>query len=232
MAFDKLYVLAKGGFCIFSGPPQKLAFHLNECDITCNQFQLPIEVLLKHSSSFNYEIVEKLAKNTSKENQMIFSRCECETILIPDGIQFRSKRFKLIDLWLLFSRNMIHTYRYFWKHLLMQFISYLIFGYIPSIIFRPDIGKPSGCINFEENFNSTCNKTADKIEEESLLTQNITYNLFVAIILIFLQCIATTINISQGIKIFFNEHRNGMDKNLDFFSLKFMKFKIKLLILI
>ena len=47
--FDSVYVLAKGGVCVYSGLPQNLRQHLNECRIDCNENQIPIEVLIKLS---------------------------------------------------------------------------------------------------------------------------------------------------------------------------------------
>jgi len=47
MMFDNIYVLAKGGVCVYSGPPQHLKTHLNQCNVECNEFQVPIELILK-----------------------------------------------------------------------------------------------------------------------------------------------------------------------------------------
>ena len=44
--FDTLYVLAKGGRCVYSGPPEHLTQHLNECQIILNENQVPIETLI------------------------------------------------------------------------------------------------------------------------------------------------------------------------------------------
>jgi hypothetical protein len=209
--FDKLYVLAKGGICVFSGCPQDLKSHLEENDLICNKIQVPIEVLLKHSSNGskdNYAI--SLAEKASNEKFSILSRCEDETCLFPDGIQFRSKKFKLIDLWILFLRTMTYTYRFFWKLLLLFMFSYLIFGYYLTVFFRNDIGNPSGCISFEEDFNSTCNKSLAKIEEEALLSQNLSYTVIVISLVLFLQVIATTMTFTSEFKIIYNEHRNGL----------------------
>jgi hypothetical protein len=51
MKFDKLYVLAKGGLCVYSGLPQNLGNYLKEFDIICTEIQVPIEVLLKIASN-------------------------------------------------------------------------------------------------------------------------------------------------------------------------------------
>ena len=45
--FDNIYVLAKGGVCVYYGLPIGLRQHLTECNINCNENQIPIEVLLK-----------------------------------------------------------------------------------------------------------------------------------------------------------------------------------------
>jgi hypothetical protein len=209
--FDKLYALAKGGFCVYSGRPQDLYRHLTECDIKCTQFQHPINVLLKYScNGIEDKRVLKLNEKTVHENEIILKRCDEETQLFADGLQFTSKRFKLIDLWFLFSRSMTYTYRYFWKILLMQFVIYICLGYSLTIFFKSDIGKPSGCISFEEDFNNTCNKTIEKLEEEELLTQNIIYNYLVAALVVLIQLISTCTTFTPEINLFLHEHRNGM----------------------
>ncbi len=43
------YLLAKGGVWVYSGLTQDLKTHLSECDIICNEYQVPIELLLKVS---------------------------------------------------------------------------------------------------------------------------------------------------------------------------------------
>ncbi len=63
--FDQLYVLAKGGHCVFSGRPNQLRSYLQECAIDYSDDVLPIEVLLKVSSNnitFNTDMREKIPK--------------------------------------------------------------------------------------------------------------------------------------------------------------------------
>jgi ABC-type multidrug transport system ATPase subunit len=63
MMFNNIYVLAKGGICVYSDLPQDLKTHLSECDIICNEFQVPIEVLLKVSSEgINDKNVKKIVQ--------------------------------------------------------------------------------------------------------------------------------------------------------------------------
>ncbi|CAG2121419.1 unnamed protein product, partial [Medioppia subpectinata] len=50
--FDRLYVLSKGGHCVFAGPPAQLRAHLNSCGIDCPSHFAPIELILKIASNF------------------------------------------------------------------------------------------------------------------------------------------------------------------------------------
>jgi hypothetical protein len=80
--------------------------------------------------------------------------------------------------------------------------------------FDPDMGKPSGCISFDDDFENTCNKTSDKLKEEFLLTQNITYNFFLITMVIFVQIITTTMTFTSEVNIFLFEQRNGKIQNI------------------
>ena len=48
--FDKLYVLAKGGRCVFDGETTQLKSHLEQCHVACLDWQVPIEELIKVAS--------------------------------------------------------------------------------------------------------------------------------------------------------------------------------------
>ncbi|CAG2117180.1 unnamed protein product [Medioppia subpectinata] len=48
--FDYIYVLAKGGVCVFADRPQHLKQTLINNDIKCDENQIPIEVLLEIAS--------------------------------------------------------------------------------------------------------------------------------------------------------------------------------------
>ncbi len=80
--------------------------------------------------------------------------------------------------------------------------------------FDPDMGKPSACISFDDDFENTCNKTSDKIEEEFLLTQNLTYNIFLITMVTFVQMVTTTMTFTSEVNIFLFEQRNGKTQNI------------------
>lgn len=211
MTFDKLYVLANGGVCVYSGSPQHLKHQLMECDINCTEIQVPIELLLKHAcNGSGDESVLRLMARTDADKQVLTNRCRTETHLNPKGIVTKSKRFALIDFWFLLSRIISYTYRYNWKIILLKTIISLIFGYSLKLFYRNDIGRATGCVVFGHDSVPTCHKTAEKLEEESLLLQNISYNLLVILLITFVQIVVTTMTFTCDVKIFLNEHRNGM----------------------
>ena len=51
MMFDKLYVLAKGGSCVFDGKTNQLKSDLEQCQVECRDWQVPIEQLIKVAST-------------------------------------------------------------------------------------------------------------------------------------------------------------------------------------
>ena len=48
--FDKLYVLSKGAKCVFDGNINQLLCHLQECQVGCEEWQVPVEQLIKVAS--------------------------------------------------------------------------------------------------------------------------------------------------------------------------------------
>jgi ABC-type multidrug transport system ATPase subunit len=210
MMFDKLFVLSKGGVCVYSGSPKDMKNHLNECQIFCTECQKPIEVIMKiacKESDDNHVI--KLSQKVSEEKETLLMRCSNETQLSLDGIQSRSRRFKFIDFWYLLLRTTIYTYKHYWELISGQFVVLVSIGFLFKYFFNPEIGKPNGCISFE-NFNNTCNKTKDQIIEDILLTQNITYNFLVVTFIMFLMLVTTTMTFTTEVRVFLLERRNGV----------------------
>ena len=65
--FDSIYVLAKGGVCVYSGPPSGLRQYLMNSEIEFNENQIPIEVLIKLSFKGIHNInVRKLSEKTEE----------------------------------------------------------------------------------------------------------------------------------------------------------------------
>lgn len=76
LMFDQLYVLAKGGRCVFNGLPNLLRDHLNKCGIECSDAQIPIEILLKVSSVKHKTKIANLVSPWSKFSLLSLLSCE------------------------------------------------------------------------------------------------------------------------------------------------------------
>jgi len=182
--FDNIYVLAKGGICVYSGRPQNLKTHLNECDVECNQFQFPIEIVLKVcSEGTNNKNVKQLSRKTSEMLESMKERCNNELNLSSDGITLISKRFIVIDLWTLLLRTMTFTYISQWKASLTQIIIFIALGVTFRLTYNSNIAKPDGCLDFSFALNGSCQ---------------------------FLQIFVTIMTFSTDFKIYANEHKDGM----------------------
>jgi len=204
-------VLAKGGVCVYSGLPQDLKRHLNECDIECTKHQVPIEVMLKISSNGKRdEKVQKLSAKASQMKESLIVRCNNETLLSPNGIQFESKRFLLIDIWYLLLRTFTYTIVSQWRVLIVQTVFYQVFAFYIMYLYEKDISKSDGCVDIYSFQDGFCKETAEKIESESLWAQNIKYNSFMLTALTYYQLATNTMSFSLDVKNFLNEHQNGM----------------------
>ncbi|CAG2165982.1 unnamed protein product [Oppiella nova] len=181
--FDKLYVLCKGGKCVYSGRPQDLETHLNGCGITVNEYQVAIEVIIKLSSN-DYlcdEQVMRLLDKTSQQKETIAVRCKDETNYYPKGINKISKRFNFIDFRTLVSRTWLYISRFYWKILLVELAFVTFIAVCLKLNQMPQMIEGNGCISFDDDFANQCNKTDAKLEEERLQTQNIIYHLLIFI---------------------------------------------------
>src|ERR1700712_2454336 len=118
--FDNLYVLAKGGVCVYSGSPQHLPNHLRECNIVCNENQVPIETLITIGSKDfdDNRIVELKNKTTSKTMESIQRILnETKTKLI----KHQNKRFHFKDIYLLLERGITEFIAYNYKRFSLEF---------------------------------------------------------------------------------------------------------------
>ena len=209
MLFDKLYVLSKEGQAIYGGRPHHLFQYLLDCEIDCSETQLPIEVLLKHScNTINDTNIQKMVELTEESEKGVINLFINQIKAAPDGIETISKRFFLRDLWILLMRTLTYTYRYYWKLIVFQFFVYIGCGLTFRQFFSEDIGRPSGCFSFDDLM-SRCFKSKADLEEEILLSYNMSYNFFILTNLMFLSITVSTISFTSDLKMFLNEHRNG-----------------------
>ena len=173
--FDQIYILAKGGVCVFAGPPGSLKRHLIDSDIECNENQFPIEVILKISEqrthkSFEY-LIEKSKINLDFNNEDRNLRKITEE-------NSRSKRISGIDFYYLLMRTIRFKYQRQWKEVLLQILIFILMGLSIKFVASPNIVIPSGC--FEIDFSVGCNQTLEDLQNEFLIKQNLRYHFYLS----------------------------------------------------
>ena len=200
--FDSVYVLAKGGVCVYSGVPQNLRQHLNECRIECNENQIPIEVIIKLSfNGLSDENVIKLMEETKTLNN--FETNEMNST--KSGLITKSKSFRLLDFWTVLKRFFFKEYYMNFSHLTKVLIIFLSIILFLSNCFSEKISETDGCFKL----NSTKNQTCIEIEDQkSILRQNQTYLICSLVISILYFSVLITDSYGRALLVFHTEYQN------------------------
>ena len=211
MKFDKLYVLAKGGVCIYDGPPRGLALHLSQVGITLNTDQVPIEVLIKVSSKSDNPETQRMADLMRSQESALEERCKREGQL-ANGISRKKVGFSpTYHMWYLMLRSLKSTLRSRSVTILFQFALIMTLGYVLTHMFDPDIGKPAVCIN--PHLPQNCNATPQEIQDTIWIGQNQRLHFFALLAIQFLITVPTVLIFTNEVRLFVNEHKNGNDKS-------------------
>ena len=206
--FDKLYVLAKEGICVYEGPPHNLDFYMSRAQIPV-EYQTPHEDLIKICSTGD-GTAQRLAKiNITMKWLDTKFRAIHEGRLSSGGIPQKSVGFNLSHFWFLLERTMIYTFSSQWKAMAIQFLLYLSLSIFVPFFFNKHIGEPDGCRSFEVFLNESCFKSEEIMREESLLFQNQRFLFFNIICIQFLMTVGTVLVFTNEVSVFFNEQRNG-----------------------
>ena len=209
--FDKVFVLSKGGHCIYSGRPQHLRQYLDECDAPIFEHQFPIEAILKYACFDPKEpkLSKMIEKTSTDERHAINDRFVEETHLAIDGIRLFPKRFFFYDLIVLLRRRLNKLVRDEWRMLIFRIALYQFFAVALLWIFSQDITGPSGCISLDDDYNNTCTKTVAKLREEDLLYYNLNYNFYAMLVILLFSFFLPSLTFPADLTLFINEHRNG-----------------------
>ena len=201
--FDSIYVLAKGGVCLYSGKPQNLRQHLNECYIECNENQVSIEVLMKLSfEGINSKNVKQLCEKTCTE---LTDEMNSDLRQVNHKIKTNVKAFKIIDFWYLLMRFLYRDYVMNWKNNLIQLLLYISIIMFLIKCLNENIHKIDGCFQL----NSTSNKTCFEREDEKwILSQNQSFLHFSSYLTILFQISFLTYNYANDLKFYSSEHQN------------------------
>ena len=93
----------------------------------------------------------------------------------------------------------------------IQFAFIVGLGFVVTKLYNKNIGEPDGCFSFDLKTNASCVKTVEALKEESFLSQNLRLQFFTAVVIQFLMTVATTLIFTTEVRVFFNEHKNGIN---------------------
>ena len=205
MIFDSIYVLAKGGVCVFTGRPQDLRTHLNDCDITCDENQIPIEILLKiGANGYSDQTVIALSEKTNQELTKYDQILLQELKPCPQGIPKLRKTVSFEEVWYLLLRNITFTICYNWMNILFASMMVLFSAAYVVMHFDFKLEGYSPCI---PKFNN-CIQTSETIHQEMFIEYNLKFLLFSIAICTTIPLLLSSISAANGFKIIDKEFRN------------------------
>ncbi|KAH9506037.1 ABC protein, sub ABCG [Dermatophagoides farinae] len=214
--FDQLYIIAKGGVCIYSDQPGGLRSHLNQITgIALNGDDSPIQEYLRIASNgINDEQVRKLTQESVQQGHQRltaqfskFEKEECPFASIPKGIPHYSRKFRSSDLWTQFRRLLRLTFIADVRNIILVIVSSTINIILLTSIANKDMVIPSGCLPFNiEQFNQTCQ---EKLKEDRLIGTCLMLLIMIMILTLSLGLGMYSIMIVNFMKILRNEYRNG-----------------------
>nr|XP_046917174.1 uncharacterized protein LOC124497553 isoform X1 [Dermatophagoides farinae]XP_046917176.1 uncharacterized protein LOC124497553 isoform X2 [Dermatophagoides farinae] len=214
--FDQLYIIAKGGVCIYSDHPDRLRPHLNRITgIALNEDESPIQEYLRIASNgIDDEQVRKLTQEsvqqhhrglTSHINKLNENECPFESI--PKGIPHYSKKFRFFDLWTQFKRLLCLAFIADVRILIGVLANITINLILFALITNKDMLMPEGCLPFDiEHYNQTCQ---NKLENDRL---NMTFFMFLTFTTLAFLTISIGMNSLVALnfmKVLRHEYRNG-----------------------
>ncbi|OTF83516.1 hypothetical protein BLA29_002117 [Euroglyphus maynei] len=225
MNFDDVYVLAKGGVCVYSGHPNEIRQHLTQYsannDVQKNS-SFPIEELIKYSclDYTDFQVKNLVQATKTKIFDEKRNNINEETQLVLDGIPNNRVRFSIRSIWILILRYFYFIRGFQWIHLSIFPLCLFLDGLVMGLIFDPKIALPTGCINLEDDFNNTCARTEQQRIDDSDLRTNFAYTLTYSNMFLSLIMLQSALMFSKDFIYFLNEHRNGWYSTGAFYALK------------
>ncbi|OTF80231.1 hypothetical protein BLA29_005382, partial [Euroglyphus maynei] len=187
--FDKLYILARGGVCIYSGTPSMLQENLRQqlnpsSDINPsvieekddNQHERPpIEQYLKIAcNGLESDSVRLLADRTLEmENEKLLPHIS-RLDFLPWGTPRHLKPFTIGDLFLQLSRLFRVVFIVNGHVFLLQILMYVLSYLFLTFTYDPQMVRPSGCYSVSTE-NQTCGQ---KLNDDALMETYVSYQSF------------------------------------------------------
>lgn len=204
--FDQLYILARGGVCIYSGQYR----HHKLSGIINADCKYAIETLIKHSCSNHHNLmVQKLVRHNDNHMQVKTSELLDDTQLVLDGVQKNRHRFSIRSSYILILRYLAYFIGHQWMESIFFAFNFFFYGFALRFFYERKMIYISGCLNIQEDDTSACRRTPENVEELYQLLNNFKFNFFYANFFLFFIVFQCSMSFLKELKFFKNEHRNG-----------------------
>ena len=203
--FDSLYVLAKGGVCVYSGTPQLLPFYMRKNGINWGRDQVPIETLITIASKGFEDIkIREFRNKTTFEMKNLIEKRILETE--EKLIRHRSKWFNIKDVYYLLNRKVVEFFRYKFLSVLLGILVQIFTVVLSTQAFPSKFGEYTDCMSFLTPDNSSC---YDLLESEIMVQKNMAFSLYMPWMLLCVQIVITLSDKILRLRVFSNEHQNS-----------------------
>jgi hypothetical protein len=204
--FDRLYVMAKRGICVFNGSPHHIVDHLLRCEIELDEEEVPIEVLIKLSSVAGSQVIERMSQMVRNECSELEEICLQDCILSDRGVSLRSVTFSLIQTWYLLCRTITYNMKQRLRSDLVLAMFTLLIAFVIPFTFIGHTSRPIGCI--DPIHPPLCNQSAQDLADNDLMNQNDGLIALTIIIFNALVFIPSSMIFAEELMIFVREHNN------------------------
>ncbi|KAH7644841.1 abc transporter g family member 3-like [Dermatophagoides farinae] len=171
--FDKLYVLSRGGLCIYEGSVEHMSLFLRESGVIIQSgIQTPIERLIKIASKPT-ELTVRVASRVFSTRNDILHLAEKYGVLLGVRIQPPVSPISLINIWHLFQRSLVHKYRYYWKSILFEYWALVSAIVLLVFLFDKGIGEPDSC--YQPIDNGRLSTNPDRMLTKNVSNDRISY---------------------------------------------------------
>jgi len=207
--FHKLYVLAKGGLCIYSGPPGSIQQFLeSEIQLHIREQQPPVEALLRVACNGirDPKVVHLTKKCLTLENEQLKNQTS-KLYLQAQGIAQSRKCFHLCDFALELVRFGQVTFISKWRTILFNVMFYIFYYILLRTLYDLNIAQATGCYTLMDQQNANCTNI-DSLHDDNVVKKNSHYISMVYLMTGFAIICTNAVGFSSITKVFRSEHRN------------------------
>lgn len=226
--FDKLYVLSRGGLCVYEGSVDHMSLYLREAEVAVSsKIQTPMERLMKVASKPS-QVTLRLANQTLTTRNDILHMAQKFGVPALNGIETEMVKMSFRNILDLFSRSYTHKHRIYWRSIVLYYLIITVATVLLTTAFTDGIGEPNACYNRTSNvtlarfvilaerdaidegvLKHVGEKEFDIIESQDLIDENVKFIFVVTAGLSLFQLVTSVKGLNEEVKVAINEHRNG-----------------------